>query len=269
MTRTRRQTPATLRLGLALLLVVIVVAAVAPLVITSDPTALDPINRIQPPSAQAWFGTDLLGRDVFARTIHGARVSLLAGISVALIATASGALIGFLATSHRWLDLALMRMMDAMMAIPPLLLAIALMTLWRGGSVTIVIVAISLAEMPRVARVTRALVLGLRQQTFVLAAVACGRHPFGIVRAHLLPNMRGPLTVQATLIFASAMIAEAVLGFIGAGVPPAIPSWGNIMSEGRALWQIAPGVVFFPAAMLTTAVLAVCLISDGLTSSQR
>ncbi|MCF2870414.1 ABC transporter permease [Octadecabacter sp. G9-8] len=263
MMRTLRRHP-TMWLGGTLLALVAIMAIFAPIISTSDPSAMNPAVRVQPPSAEAWFGTDMLGRDIFARSVYGARVSLIVGIGVALFATIVGMIIGLTAGFVRWADGIIMRIMDGMMSIPAILLAIALMTLMRGGSVMNVILAITIAEIPRVARLTRSAVLSVRELTYVEAAVACGTSKLGIIRLHILPNTVAPITVQATYICASAMITEAILSFIGAGLPTSIPSWGNIMAEGRALWQVKPNIVFFPAIFLSVTVLAVNLLGDGL-----
>lgn len=254
----------TLWVGVVVLVLMAVVAIFAPLIATSDPSALNPAMRVKSPSVEAWFGTDMLGRDIFSRTIYGARVSLIVGASVAIFATIIGLAIGLLAGFVAWADNVVMRLMDGLMSIPAILLAIAVMTLMRGGSVLGVIFAITIAEIPRVARLSRSVVLSVREQPYVEAGVACGTSTFGIIWQHIMPNTFAALTVQATYICASAMITEAILSFIGAGMPSSIPSWGNIMAEGRALWQVKPNVVFFPALFLSITVLAVNLLGDGL-----
>ncbi len=247
-----------------LLLVLIVLAAVlAPLLFTVDPTALAPARRTRPPSAAHWFGTDMLGRDVYSRVVFGARVSLIVGFAVAALASAIGLAIGVVAGFVRWLDNLVMRVMDGLMSIPPILLAIALMALTRG-SVGNVILAITIAEVPRTGRLVRGVVLSLRDLPYVEAAIAAGTRTPRLIWRHILPNTLAPLIVQASYICASAMITEAILSFIGAGTPPIVPSWGNIMAEGRALWQVKPFIVFFPAAALSITVLAVNLLGDGL-----
>lgn len=261
--RSIRQHP-TMWLGGFLLLGVVLMAIFAPLIASADPTALNPAMRVKDPSAAALFGTDMMGRDIFARTIYGARVSLIVGIGVAAFASIIGLAIGLVAGFTRWADNIIMRIMDAMMSIPAILLAIALMTLLRGGSVFNVIFAITIAEIPRVARLARSAVLTVRELAYVEAGVACGSSKMGIIWRHILPNTLAPITVQATYICASAMITEAILSFIGAGLPTSVPSWGNIMAEGRALWQVKPNIVFFPALFLSVTVLAVNLLGDGL-----
>ena len=253
----------TVTIGGALLLVLVLIGIFAPYLGTVDPTALAPAKRLRAPSELYWFGTDALGRDVYSRVIFGTRVSLTVGLSVAALATLAGLAIGLISGFSRWADGIIMRIMDGLMSIPPILLAIALMALTRG-SVGNVIMAITVAEIPRVSRLVRGVVLSLREQPYVDAAIASGTRTPMIILRHILPNTLAPLLVQATYVCASAMIVEAILSFIGAGTPPTIPSWGNIMAEGRALWQVKPFIVFFPAAFLSVTVLAVNLLGDGM-----
>jgi peptide/nickel transport system permease protein len=249
--------------GSALLLAMLLIAVFAPWIGTVDPTALAPARRTREPSAAFWFGTDMLGRDVYSRVLYGTRVSLTVGFAVAILASLVGLAIGLVSGFIRWADGFIMRVMDGLMSIPPILLAIALMALTRG-SVGNVITAITIAEIPRVSRLVRSVVLSLREQPYVDAAVAAGTRTPMIILRHILPNTVAPMTVQATYVCASAMIIEAILSFIGAGTPPTIPSWGNIMAEGRALWQVKPYIVFFPAIFLSVTVLAINLLGDGL-----
>jgi peptide/nickel transport system permease protein len=253
----------TIAAGGLLLAIIVAIAIFAPLLGTVDPTALAPARRTRPPNAQYWFGTDMLGRDVYSRVLYGARVSLIVGFAVAACSAVLGMFIGLVSGFVRWMDAVVMRIMDGIMSIPSILLAIALMALTRG-SVQNVIIAITVAEVPRVSRLVRGVVLTLREQPYVEAAVASGTQMPKIILKHILPNTLAPITVQATFICASAMITEAILSFIGAGTPPIIPSWGNIMAEGRALWQVKPYIVFFPAVFLSITVLAVNLLGDGL-----
>jgi len=253
----------TIALGGMLVSIMVLIAIFAPWLGTVDPTALAPARRTREPSAQYWFGTDMLGRDVYSRVLYGTRVSLMVGLSVAFLAAIIGMTIGLISGFMRRVDAIVMRIMDGMMSIPPILLAIALMALTRG-SVRNVIIAITIADIPRVSRLVRGVVLSLREQPYVEAAVAAGTRTPMIIIKHILPNTLAPLTVQATFICASAMITEAILSFIGAGTPPIIPSWGNIMAEGRALWQVKPYIVFFPAIFLSITVLSVNLLGDGL-----
>jgi peptide/nickel transport system permease protein len=253
----------TIVIGGVLVALMVLIAIFAPFLLTKDPTALAPARRTREPSALYWFGTDMLGRDVYSRVLYGARVSLMVGFSVACCAGIVGTTIGLISGFTRRLDAIIMRAMDGLMSIPQILLAIALMALTRA-SVQNVIIAISITESPRVCRLVRGVVLSLREQPYVEAAIASGTRVPVIIWKHILPNTLAPLMVQATFICASAMITEATLSFIGAGTPPIIPSWGNIMAEGRALWQVKPYIVFFPAIFLSITVLSVNLLGDGL-----
>jgi len=249
--------------GALVLLFMILIAIFAPWLGTIDPQAVAPIRRLKPPSAEFWFGSDMLGRDVYSRVIYGARVSLIVGLAVALFSTLVGLAIGLVTGYIRWLDAIVMRIMDGLMSIPSVLLAIALMAL-TTASVGNVVLAITLAEVPRVVRLVRSLVLSLREQPYVEAAIAAGTALPRILVRHILPNTVAPLLVQATYVCASAMITEAILSFIGAGTPPNIPSWGNIMAEARSLFQIAGYLILFPGVCLSLTVLAVNLLGDGM-----
>jgi peptide/nickel transport system permease protein len=253
----------TIAIGGALIALMIAIAVFAPYLGTVDPTALAPSKRTREPSGIYWFGTDMLGRDIYSRVLYGTRVSLVVGFSVAFLASIGGLAIGLVSGFLRYLDGIIMRIMDGLMSIPPILLAIALMALTRG-SVGNVIAAITIAEIPRVSRLVRGVVLSLREQPFIDGAVAAGTRTPMIILRHVLPNTLAPLTVQATYICASAMITEAILSFLGVGTPPIIPSWGNIMAEGRALWQVKFYIVMFPAIFLSLTVLAINLLGDGL-----
>ncbi len=253
----------TIVIGGGLLLVLVLMAAFAPYLGTLDPTAVAPAKRTRAPSVQNWFGTDPLGRDLYSRVLYGARVSLTVGFCVATLASFIGLAIGLIAGFVQWIDNTIMRIMDGMMSIPPILVAIALMAVTRG-SVSNVVIAITIAEIPRVSRLVRGIVLTLREQPFIDGAIVSGTRTPMIILRHILPNTLAPLTVQATFICASAMIVESILSFIGAGTPSHIPSWGNIMSDGRALWQVKPYIVFFPAVFLSVTVLAVNMLGDGL-----
>ena len=249
--------------GAVILLLMLAAAVLAPWLGTVDPEAVSPVKRLRPPSEAFWFGTDMLGRDVYSRVVYGARVSLLVGLSVALLSTLIGLAIGLVTGYVRALDAPVMRIMDGLMSIPSVLLAIALMALTKA-SVGNVIIAITVAEMPRVVRLVRSLVLTLREQPYVEAAIAAGTSLPRILARHLLPNLVAPLLVQGTYVCGSAMITEAILSFIGAGTPPNIPSWGNIMAEGRSLIQIAGYLVLYPGVFLSLTVLAVNLLGDGM-----
>jgi peptide/nickel transport system permease protein len=249
--------------GGAILILMIVVATFAPWLWTIDPEAVSPVMRLKAPSSAHWMGTDMLGRDVYSRVVYGARISLIVGLAVAMLSTLLGIVIGLATGYIRWLDPVVMRVMDGLMSIPSVLLAIALMALTKA-SVGNVIAAITLAEVPRVVRLVRSLVLTLREQTYVESAIAAGTTLPRILTRHILPNIVAPLLVQGTYVCGSAMITEAILSFIGAGTPPNIPSWGNIMAEGRSLIQIAGYLIVFPGICLSLTVLAVNLLGDGM-----
>jgi peptide/nickel transport system permease protein len=257
-----RRHPAAL-LGALMLLLLFLMALLAPLLGTIDPQAISPVRRLRQPSELYWFGTDMLGRDVYSRVIYGARVSLTVGLSVAVFATVLGLSIGIITGYVRWLDGIVMRVMDGLMSIPGVLLAIALIALTKA-SLENVIIAITITEVPRVVRLVRSLVLTLREQPYIDAAIAAGTRTPRILVRHILPNTVAPLLVQGTYVCASAMLTEAILSFLGAGTPPNIPSWGNIMAEARSLFQIANYLIFFPGAFLSLAVLSVNLLGDGL-----
>ncbi|MEQ9121334.1 MAG: ABC transporter permease, partial [Alphaproteobacteria bacterium] len=222
----------TVLVGLSILMLAALMAVFAPWIASHDPMKLDPLQRLKPPSATNWFGTDHLGRDVFSRTVYGARVSLIVGFSIAFIACAIGLVVGLLSGFVRALDPLVMRIMDGLMAIPAILLAIAIVGVTRSG-IWAVIVAVTIPEVPRVVRLVRSIVLTLREQLFVDAAVSLGAKLPRILFVHIMPNTMAPLIVQASYVCASAIIIEAILSFLGAGTPPAIPSWGNMMAEGR------------------------------------
>ncbi len=249
--------------GAVVLLLMIGVALFAPWLGTTDPLALSPIKRLKPPSAEYWFGTDMIGRDVYSRVVYGTRVSLSVGLAVALLASVIGLGIGLVTGYLRWLDAVMMRVMDGLMSIPSVLLAIALISLTKA-SLQNVIIAIAITEVPRVVRLVRSLVLTLREQPYVEAAIASGTRLPAILLRHILPNTVAPLLVQGTYICASAMITEAILSFIGAGTPPNIPSWGNIMAEARSLIQVAGTILLFPGLFLSITVLSVNLLGDGM-----
>ena len=260
--RVLRRNPA-MGAGACILLLVIAIAALAPWVARADPVKTNPVERLKPPSAQYWFGTDHTGRQVYARTIYGSRISLVVGFAVGLIVAGAGAVIGLVSGYYRAVDNLVMRGMDGVMAFPALLLALALIAL-LGSSLQNVIIAISVVETPRTVRVVRASVLSLREQDFVTAARAVGAEPLRVLGVHILPNIVAPLLVQTTFVFALAVIVEANLSFLGAGTPPYIPTWGNIMGQGRTYLQLAPWVTFFPGLFLSLTVLAINLVGDGL-----
>lgn len=253
----------TLIVGALLLLAVAALSVFAPWIATHDPQDMDVLARMQPPSAEHWFGTDALGRDVFSRAVWGGRVSMIVGLSVGALATVLGVLLGLTAGFVRWTDGFVMRVMDGLMAIPGILLAIALMAVTQA-SLTTVIVAITVPEIPRVVRLVRSLALTLREQLYVEAAHAVGTRLPTILARHVLPNMVAPLIVQATFVAAAAVLTEAALSFLGVGVPAQTPSWGNMMAEGRNFVAVAFHIILYPGILLAATVLAINLLGDGL-----
>jgi len=249
--------------GLAVLAVVVLAGLLAPVWWTGDPEALRPAERLRPPSAGHWFGSDQFGRDIYTRTIYGTRVSLTVGGVVAVASLLLGTTLGLVIGFYRRLDTLMMRVMDGLMAIPAILLALALMALMRG-SVRNVIIALVVPEIPRVVRLVRASVLSLREHLMVEGARALGVGTPRILLRYILPALVAPLIVQGTYICASAMLVEAYLSFLGAGTPPHIPSWGNIMAEGRSYVQLAFWIILFPGVFLAATVLAINLVGDGL-----
>jgi peptide/nickel transport system permease protein len=253
----------TLVAGLAVLLLVVLSGVFAPVWRTRDPQEMKPAERLQAPSGARWFGSDAFGRDVYTRTLYGARVSLVVGAAVAVLSLVIGTALGLVIGFYRRLDAIMMRITDGLMAIPAILLALALMALMKA-SVQNVIIALVIPEIPRVIRLVRASVLSLREQTMVEAARALGVGTPRILARYILPALTAPLLVQATYICASAILFEAYLSFLGAGTPPHIPSWGNIMAEGKTYVQLAFWIILFPGLFLALTVLAINLVGDGL-----
>lgn len=265
-------------IGAMVLLAVVAVALLAPWLGTTDPTAIDPTARNRRPGAERVIrhddgtrtvttyrmGTDTLGRDVYSRVVYGSRVSLVVGVTVAVLSVAVGLAIGLVSGYVRWLDGVLMRVMDGLMAIPAILLAIALVSLSRGAGLRTVILAIVIPEVPRVVRLVRAVVLSVREEPYVEAARALGAPTAVVLLRHVLPSTLAPLVVQGTFVCASAILVEAILSFLGVGIPPETPTWGNIMAEGRALFRILPHNILFPSVFLAATVLAVNMLGDGL-----
>ena len=248
--------------GSTILFVIIFVAVFGPF-FALDPVSLNPMSRLKPPGDAGLFGTDQLGRDVYSRVINGGRISLVVGLTVAIFAVVVGTVMGLLAGYIRILDSIIMRVMDGLMAIPAILLAIAMISL-SGATLTTVIAAIVIPEIPRVVRLVRSVVLTVREEPYVESAISVGTPVYLVMIRHVLPNTIAPLIVQATYICGSAMLTEAILGFLGAGIPPEIPSWGNIMSEGRTFFQLTPWIIFFPGIALAVTVLSVNIVGDGL-----
>jgi peptide/nickel transport system permease protein len=267
----------SVRIGGCALLFLVLVALAAPFLGTVDPTLFDAASRDLKPGEAGeittlegeaikhtfLMGSDSFGRDIYSRVLYGTRVSLMVGISSALVALVLGILCGLSAGYLRWLDGLLMRVMDGIMAIPAILIAIALVALWRP-SLSTVIIAIAIPEIPRVTRLVRALVLSLREEPYVEAAISLGTPTAKIMFGHILPNTAAPLIVQGTYIVAFSILIEAILSFLGVGLPPDIPTWGNIMAEGRVQFVAQPHNVFFPGMFLAATVLAVNMLGDGL-----
>ena len=267
----------SVRIGASALLLLVFLAITAPYLGTVDPTLFDAASRDLRPGESGeittlegetlkhrfLMGSDSFGRDIYSRVLYGGRVSLLVGVSCALVALAFGILCGLAAGYLRWLDGPQMRVMDGVMAIPAILIAIALVALWRASLPT-VIVAIAIPEIPRVTRLVRSLVLSLREEPYVEAAIALGTPAPKIMFGHILPNTLAPLIVQGTYIVGFAILIEAILSFLGVGLPPDIPTWGNIMAEGRVQFVAYPHNVFFPGLFLAVTVLAVNILGDGL-----
>jgi peptide/nickel transport system permease protein len=265
------------RFGGIVLVLLVLVALAAPWLGTVDPSLFDPASRDLKPGARGeittlegetlahvfWMGSDSFGRDIYSRVIYGTRVSLIVGVATAIVALAFGILLGLSAGYLRWLDGPLMRVMDGLMAIPAILIAIALVAMWRGSLATVVI-AIAIPEIPRVTRLVRSLVLSIREEPYVEAAISVGTPTWKIMQRHILPNTIAPLIVQGTFICASGILVEAILSFLGVGLPPEIPTWGNVMAEGRAQFNQHPHNIFFPGVFLAATVLAVNILGDGL-----
>lgn len=249
--------------GAAALVMMGLLSLIAPWIAPHNPVEMNVVDRLRPPGAEYWLGTDAYGRDILSRVLYGGRVSLVVGLSVALLSTAIGLVIGVLAGYHRVVDAVVMRVMDGLMAIPGILLAIALMAVTKA-SIEIVVIAITIPEIPRVVRLVRAVVLSIREQVYVHAAITIGTRFRRLMLRHVLPNTVAPLVVQATYICASAVLIEAYLSFLGVGTPPEIPSWGNIIAEGRLYVQIAFWHVAFPGVFLALLVLSINVLGDGL-----
>jgi peptide/nickel transport system permease protein len=264
-------------IGSAVILLIAIMGLIAPLLTPIDPADINPSNRNKLPGYEATtrdddgnkvtrtavMGTDSLGRDIYTRVVYGARVSLTVGIAVAALSVSIGLAIGLVAGYFRALDGVIMRVMDGLMAVPAILVAIALVSL-SGASLFTVIVAVTIPDIPRVVRLVRSIVLSIREEPYVEAAISVGTPLVKVLWRHVLPNTIAPLIVQATFIAGSAILIEATLSFLGVGIPPEVPTWGNIMAEGRSVFQILPHNILYPAAFLTLTVLAVNMLGDGL-----
>ncbi|WP_027556030.1 ABC transporter permease [Bradyrhizobium sp. Cp5.3] len=252
-----------LMFGLFVVGAMVVLAVAAPWLHTVDPTHIRPRMRLKPPSGEFWFGTDATGRDLWSRIAFGSRVSLIVGASVASISLVIGLAIGMVAGVLRKLDGIIMRIMDGVMAIPAILLAIMVVSLF-GTNLQTVIIAITLPEIPRVVRLTRSVVLTVRGEAYVEAAVSMGTPTLMLMIRHILPNILAPVIVQATFTASAAILIEASLSFLGIGTPSEIPSWGNIMADGRNYFQAAPQLIILPGLLVALTVLAVNCLGDGL-----
>jgi peptide/nickel transport system permease protein len=264
-------------IGATIVAILALVGLFAPLLGTIDPAEINPVFRNKKPGVERTirsndgkevqfvhrFGTDSLGRDVYSRVVYGARVSLIIGVTVAVLSVAIGLTIGLIAGYIRWLDGIIMRIMDGLMAIPAILLAMGVVSLSRAGLVAVVI-AIVIPDIPRVVRLVRSIVLSIREEPYVEAAITVGTPTPTLLVRHVLPNTLAPLIVQGTFICGSAILIEAVLSFLGIGIPPETPTWGNIMAEGRSLFRIFPHNIFYPGVFLALAVLAINMLGDGL-----
>ena len=244
------------------LALVIASAIAAPWLAPHDPLLLAPAQRLKPASAQFWLGTDGYGRDVLSRILYGGRVSLLIGLGSAIFSVGIGLVVGLVSGFFKWIDAIMMRVMDGLMAIPSILLAIAVVSL-SGASLLTMMVAITIPEIPRVARLVRSVVLSARGEPYVEAAISLGSSLPKIMWRHLMPNTIAPLIVQGTYVCASAILTEAILLFLAAGISPETPTWGNIMAEGRGFFQIKPSLFFWPGLVLSIAILSVNLIGDA------
>jgi peptide/nickel transport system permease protein len=244
------------------LVLIVALSILAPWAAPHDPLQLAPAMRLRPSSPQFLLGTDSYGRDLLSRVIYGGRISLLIGLGAAVCAVGTGLAIGLVSGFFKWIDAVMMRVMDGLMAIPSILLAIAVVSL-SGASVVTVMVAITIPEIPRVARLVRAVVLSAREEPYVEAAISLGSSLPKIMWRHLMPNTVAPLIVQGTYVCASAILTEAILSFLGAGISPETPTWGNIMAEGRSYFLVKPSLIFWPGLLLSITILAVNLIGDA------
>lgn len=250
------------RICLAIILAYVLISIVSPFLV-GDYMTINTGARLRPPGAEHWFGTDHLGRDIFARTLVGTRNSLVVGFAIAVTTITIGTLIGLYAGYFRFGDRVVMRIMDGLMAIPGVLLAVALVSVLGSGLIT-VIIAITIPDIPRAVRLVRSVTLALKEQPFIAASISIGTSTPKILFRHILPNAAGALSVKATYICAAAIITESILSFLGVGTPPEIPSWGNIIAVGRQYFQIAPWIIAFPGIFLSILILTVNVLGDAL-----
>jgi peptide/nickel transport system permease protein len=266
----------SVRIGGVVVILMVLIGLAAPLLTSQSPTDINPAARNRVPGTERsvrtdagpvkvvhHMGTDSLGRDVYSRVLYGARVSIFVGVTVAILSVTFGLMIGMFSGYFRWADPVVMRIMDGLMAIPAILLAIALVSLFRAG-MWAVIAAITVPEIPRVVRLVRSVVLSVREEPYVEAAVTVGTPTLKLMWRHILPNTLAPLIVQGTFICASAILIEATLSFLGIGIPPETPTWGNIMAEGRSVFRLFPHNILYPGIFLALTVLAVNMLGDGL-----
>ena len=275
--RASRRNPG-LMAGALIVILMVAIGVLAPLLDTIDPAEINPAFRNKKPGAERTirlddgtetrllhrFGTDTLGRDIYSRTVYGARVSLIIGVTVAIISVGIGLIIGLIAGYIRWADGFIMRIMDGLMAIPAILLAMGVVSLTRGSGLIAVVIAIVIPEIPRVVRLVRSIVLSIREEPYVEAAITVGTPTALLLVRHVLPNTVAPLIVQGTFICASAILIEAILSFLGVGIPSETPTWGNIMAEGRSLFRVYPHNIFYPGVFLALTILAINMLGDGL-----
>ncbi|MFC3058861.1 ABC transporter permease [Paenirhodobacter populi] len=251
------------RISAIVLLLIVLMAVFAPFLGTGNPVTINPALRLQGSSAEHWLGTDSYGRDVYSRIVYGARISLAVGAGTVIVSLVLGIFFGVLTGYFKWADIIVMRFMDGLMAIPGILLAIALVAI-SGATLTTVLIAIAVPEIPRVARMVRSVILGVRNEPYVEAASILGTGVWKMVWRHMLPNTVAPLIVQGTYIFASAIMTESILSFLGAGVPPETPSWGNMMADGRTFFLLKPELILYPGVMVSLTVLSVNMLGDVL-----
>lgn len=250
------------KIAALVLAVIIVVTLLAQWIAPHDPLSMNPMVRLKGPIEGHPLGTDNFGRDILSRVLIGGQLSLIIGVMTAAVSVLLGLVIGMIAGFFRTADAIIMRMMDALMAIPSILLAIALVAL-NGPSVASVVAAITIPEIPRVVRLVRAVVLAAREEPYVEAAIALGTPMPKILIRHLVPNTLAPLIVQGTYILASAILTEAILSFLGAGVSTETPTWGNIMAEGRMFFRIKPELILYPGIILSLCILSINLLGDA------
>ena len=253
----------SLLIGAIILFIMVLIAVLAPVISPYDPNTMNVPNRLMPPSSQHFLGTDEFGRDLLTRIMYGSRVSMFVGLVVSLLSSAVGLVIGLYASYYKVLDHILMRISDGLIAIPGILLAIALMAA-LGASIWNVVISLTVVFTPSIARVVRASAIVVREQPYVEAVYMQGAGPYRILWGNIAPNVLSPLFIQATFIFASAILSEAALSFLGAGIPAPEASWGNILQASKLVINKAWWVAVFPGVILILSVLSLNLLGDGL-----